>query len=493
MTKKFTALAFVFLFTLTACYHAKPVKVLPNTNSLTQRTLLIGLDGVDFTLINELKKEGHFTTFLPPVPLISTFPTATTIGFTGLYQPLGVGQVPGYEARFYSRKENKVKGGTPFDIYKIPIKYKYYFDTFRHTMQSKGVMYGFPSMASKQDLVNTKKFLFSSDKRLVTAYLGGTDGSAHLLGRNRTKRTLIFMDEFLMKLQARHIKEKGEPLRIILFSDHGFYYNKLKTVNNSTIQKELERVGLTESGKIKNQNDVVLPKFGVISAGVGFTHKNNRATASRALVRVPGIELAFWPEGKKRIHVINQAQEEAVFEFKNKNLYRYQSIKGDPLKYLPALKRKGFHTGQYLSAKTWQSITYDHLYPEAGYRLYDAFFVLVKNNADFMFSLEEDYQYGSLMARVGTWGRFGQRGTHGTLHKQNTWAFTMSNDNPNTIQPQALRYDELFPYYLPKITSAYKKKLQKNFAQQVTHDHHKEQHQDDLKGDLDQLAALLLE
>src|SRR3990167_4120867 len=79
------ALPIVFVLSFTgACYHHVSPKILPEAQKERIRTLFIALDGIDYDLMKELKNTGYFTDFLPPVPLISTFPSATTIGFTGI-------------------------------------------------------------------------------------------------------------------------------------------------------------------------------------------------------------------------------------------------------------------------------------------------------------------------------------------------------------------------------------------------------------------------
>jgi hypothetical protein len=449
---------FIALTLFTACYHGKPIKVLPEAKAVPVRTLFIALDGIDHKLMKELKDEGHFRAFYSPIPLISTFPSATTIGFTGIYQPLKVGKVAGYEARFYSHQENKIMGGTPLDVYKTPIKYKYYFDSFRHTMQEKSVMYLFPSMASKQDLVSTQNVLFANDKNILMTYLGGTDGSAHILGRGRTKRTLIFMDQFLNRLVRKYYQERNERLRIILFSDHGFKYTNLKLVSNKAITKGLEAAGFRSSTKIDDDNDIVFVKFGMISGGVAFANKKNRKEMANIIRKVDGMDLVFWHnDNERKVFIHSTDGKQAYFEYRGKKLYRYVNVSGDPLNYLPTLNKLGYDSKTWLKDKTWKQITHDHHYPDAGYRLFDGFFHLVKNNAGIMFSLKGNYQFGSTAAYVGTFSRIGQRGTHGALFKQASYAFAMTNMHQSKNPPSFLRYDELFPHYIPDVTQAYKK------------------------------------
>lgn len=449
------AIGLILALAVFSCYHAKPVKTLPEAQWVRPRTLFIALDGIDYALMKELKNEGYFKDFQEPVPLISTFPSATTIGFTGIFRPLGVKKIPGYEVRFFSYGKNKIIGGTPFDIYKIPIDYKYFFDSFRHTIESKAVMYSLPAVASRKDLVNAGKAVMSKDKRIVMAYLGGTDGAAHMLGRKRTKDILIGMDAFLQRLKERHLKEKGELLKVILFSDHGFQYGHLESVSNSEIKRGLQEAGLKLNHRLESDRDVVFVRFGLLSAGIVFTSSANRVTTARVLSAVEGIDLVFWHDDHERIiHILDHGGAQARFEYRNKKKYRYVPEKGDPLGYVSLLKEHGYHSGQWLADAMWKKISYDHEYPDAGYRLYDAFFDLVKNRASLMFSLKPDYQFGSSMAKAGTWLKLGQRGTHGGLFRQTSWAFAQADRDENNSPPKFFRYDEFFRYYLPQVSRA---------------------------------------
>lgn len=451
---------FFLLFTFSQCYHQHPVKTLPEANHVHERTLFIAVDGIDYALMAELKKEGHFRDFLEPVPLVATFPSATTIGFTGIFQPLNVGKVPGYEVRFYSYDENRIMGGTPLDIYKIPINYKYYFDNFRHTMQQKAIMYTFPSMASRQDLENTKKVVQENPKQVLMTYLGGTDGSAHMLGRNRTKRTLAYMDEFLQRLQKNYIAKNHTPLRIVLFSDHGFQYSKLKTVSNSEIKSKLSANGFHENTKLDSEFDVVFVKFGLLSAGVGYVKQKHAEKIASILSTVDGIDMSFWASNDKhRIYIRNSAGAIAYFEYNGALSYRYVPQTGDPLNYVTLLHSKKLKPNTWISDHDWKSITYNANYPDAGFRLYDSFFNLVANKASVQFSLKPNYQFGATPTRIATWPRFGQRGTHGGLFRQTSWAFAMSNLDNNKNPPKFFRYDEMFRYYLPVVTNAYQKEI----------------------------------
>lgn len=438
----FVSLAFLIII---ACYKIPPVKTIKTSAPIKTRTLLVALDGVDYDLVKELKNEGHFKNFLEPVPLLSTFPSDTTVGFTGILRPLGVGKVQGYESRFYSYENNKIRGGTLFDFYKIPIEYKRYFDSFRHQIHEKAIMYTFPGAAGKRDLINSEKVLYDSDKEIVMTYIGGTDGFSHILGRNRTKRFLIFMDEFFTRMQTRYEKRKQEKLQIVLYSDHGFHHENLKGVPFGDFKNRLRKKGVSFRKSLKTDKDIVAVSYGLLSAGALFTHEQHRAEIAEELRKTKGVDLVFWHEGnKKEIFILNHKGELAKFEYRSKKLYRYVAINGDPLGYMKIFAGANHHS-PLLNDRQWFALTYDHEYPDVGYRLYDSFFDLVQNPASILFSTKKNYHYGSFGAKLGVTAKFGHKGTHGGIFRSTTWGVFMTNSSSKKL-PKALRYDEMLPF-----------------------------------------------
>ncbi|MBI4411074.1 MAG: alkaline phosphatase family protein [Deltaproteobacteria bacterium] len=466
---------FFFLFLTVSCgFHRPPVTVLPDAEKEPEKILFIAIDGIGYEMMHELQKEGYFSDFQPVVPLTVTFPSATTIGFTGIFKPLDVGLVPGYESRFYSYKDNEVIGGTPGDIYKIHVNYKTYFDAFRHTMHEKAVMYAFPGVAGKEDLMRTEKLLLESPKKVIMTYLGGTDGAQHLLGRNRMMRFMIFVDRFITRMKKRYRLLHDEPLKVVLFSDHGFHFDRLKMVGTGEIEKALNTAGLKRSRHLVDENDVVVVEYGLLSAGVMMTHPKQREKAARSLTGVDGIDLVFWPEGK-RVHMVNSEGEEAYFDYHwsqggKPTKYRYVPVSGDPLDYFPIISKSGYASGDWIPDGRWKKMTAQAYYPDAGYRLYDSFFNLVENKASVMFSVKPNYQFGGFAALAGTYLKFGHKGTHGGLFRDTSTGMVMTDD-PKMNLPDAVRYDEMFKLFLPQVTRAYQRRHGKREIQFLTQPH----------------------
>ncbi|MDO8518744.1 MAG: hypothetical protein Q7T11_01105 [Deltaproteobacteria bacterium] len=441
---------FLFLFfLLSSCgYHKPVIRTLPDADREPKRILFIAFDGIGYDFMAELKAEGHFKDWQDPIPLNVTFPSDTTIGFTGIFKPLRVGKVPGYETRFYSYRENKVIGGTPWEIYRIPINYKTYFDSFRHTMFEKGMMYTFPGVAGKEDLVRIRRLLSSSKKKILFAYVGATDGSQHMLGKKRAKRFMVFADRYLSKMKRDYERTHKEPLRIVMLSDHGFHYDSLRMIPPGKIGRALKKGGMELSPRLREKKDVVLVQYGLLSSGVMVTASGEEERAARLIRNVRGMDLVFWPDGNK-IRMVDAKEGEAFFEYRWPLTYRYVPLKGDPLDL-------GRHRG-WLSDTDWKNLTAHHRYPDPGYRLYEAFHNLVENKASVLFSLKPAYQFGAMSTHYATKFRLGgHKGTHGGLFRDVSQGVVMTDDFSMKL-PQAIRYDDFFPRFLPRVTEAYRR------------------------------------
>ncbi|MBX7149782.1 alkaline phosphatase family protein [bacterium] len=450
MTRYFLLLLLIFFSVSCAGKHT--VVGLKAIQNEKDRTLFIAFDGISYSMMKRMKDDGYFKDFQEPIPLVMTFPSVTTLGFSALFKELGAGKTYGPEIRFYSYNKNKIVGGTPFDIKKYPIAYKHYFDTFRNTVFEKGVMYSFPGVAGKQDLMRTKKILHKSDKKVLMTYLGGTDGSQHMLGEMRTERFMHFASDYIHKMKADYKKKTGKDYRTVIFSDHGFHFDKLKNITGKKIGKALRQKGYKLSPRIQSDKDVVLVRFGLLNGGVSIADTHHAAEIATLVSKVEGMDIVIWPD-KNKIYLLNDKGEKAYFEYEGQNSYRYVTLHGDPLLYKNEMKQKGMLSGVYYSQSRWYDATWDAYYPDVGFRLYDTFYNLVQNPPRVMFSLKPNYQFGSWPAYIGTKLKFGQKGTHGGLFKEVSYGVAMT-DNPNIKMPHSLRYNQFFNFFIPQVVRA---------------------------------------
>jgi hypothetical protein len=120
-----------------------------------QRTLFIILDAVPYGFVQELtepSREGGalFAEFAPPIALISTFPSTTTIALGAAFEPLGLPRSPGYEARFFDWDKSKVRGGGPLSYFKIEFPWREFFQWSRKGAFRSAVASIRPAKASEK-------------------------------------------------------------------------------------------------------------------------------------------------------------------------------------------------------------------------------------------------------------------------------------------------------------------------------------------------------
>lgn len=420
------------------------------------QTLVIAVDGVPYDLIKELQGEGHFRGFQEPSKVVSTFPSITTSAFGAMFHEVGGDRPPGYDREYFSYKKRKIQGFLSSIHPKSPTDFRNLFDYYRRTPFQKFWIYAAPGFSGHRDLIKIRKLLWNRPdaERLIT-YIGGTDGAGHILGRKRVRHWLIFMDDFLQKMRRRYRDEFGQDLQLTLFSDHGFHYvRKPNAVSKRSFVQRLRKVGLTLSNNLWRKDHVVAIEWGNISGASVYADESRVPEVARLLATTQGIDLVAYRSGEniELLAYRNLSGERAEISCNaQETRCCYLALAGDPLHYAPVvarLRERGrMDRGGFAASEDWFQATKDHHYPDALFRLYEAFFTLVTNPAPILFSTEPDYEYGDVRTRVGAWFHGGLKGTHGGLFQEASAAFVMSTD-PNRKFPEALRYNEILPMIL---------------------------------------------
>lgn len=400
--------------------------------------LFIALDGVPYTLATELQEQGYFPSFHPASELITTFPSSTMTGFTGLFRPLGCEIPQGYENKFFSLSENRYRGHTWRDYRNILVPFHLFFNYYRHSIFNKASMYAAPARTVRHDLAKIKRRLLQAKgPHMDMVYIGGTDGAAHVLGRYRTALLLKTVSRRLEKLRAAYLKHHGKVLHLVLFSDHGFHFTKLRSIVTPEIKAALKKYHYRLKKSIRTERDVVPVFFGNLSSGIFYTRETQAQGVARALADLNGIDLVFYKHGPHSIGVYSRNIEHALITVaQDGRELCYLATRGNPLNYPEAC----------LGREEWWRLSRDHPYPNAINRLYDAFYVLVHNKAQVMVSTLPDFEIGSSAARIGGHIHGGLEGTHGGLFRSASAAFVMTT-LPITL-PKILSYDELFPQFM---------------------------------------------
>ncbi len=442
-------LALTFLLGAGGCAH-----VSRRVSSAPERTLLIALDGVPFDLVSELKGEGRFSGFQDPSRVISPFPSTSHCGFGGLFRPLGAEKPQGYDREYYSYEEDKIVSFVSSINPKRPKDYKNFFHYARKTPLQKFWIYAAPGLSGRRDLEKIRRLMWkSADPAPALAYIGGTDGAGHVLGRNRLRRWLLFMDGYLRKMREDYRRDFGGTLHVALFSDHGFHFiRKPNAVSRNRIEHGLWKEGLHLAPNLKKPDRVVAVQWGNISGASFYVHEEKVPAVARVLAETPGIDVVAYRSGDEIVVLSRDGENLKAARVScdsGRRRCRYAPNDGDPLAYGPVvddLRRKGrINARGEASSEAWFEATKNHRYPDALYRLHDGFFTLVENPAPILFSTEEDYEYGDVFTRIGAWFHGGLKGTHGGLFREASDAFVMTTDETIRL-PSVLRYDQVMPY-----------------------------------------------
>jgi len=388
------------------------------TDQSRPRRLLLCLDGVPHTLIEQAKSRGLFDSFGPPARLLSPFPTMTNVALSAM---LGASPPAGYESLYFDRNARELRGGirkyigrrTPD---KVPSSYMDDLD-YQEPLPFEFLIYVAPEKVWRADMQRFReRFKLAPQSRDYFAFLKATDGLLHAQGPERLAVALESLDKILREIQVFC----GNETEIVMFSDHGMNLEENRRVD---LASTLQRRGF----------QVVIPAFGLCSYAAIYCYDEQRipeiATAS---VEVTGIDFAVYKEAAEV--VVENVRGRARIEYDAAvDSYLYSIVNGDPLQ-LGAF-RNGFATDA-----EWFQRTAGHRYPNAVANIYKSLFTpRVKHTADILLSLHDGYYYG--------WSPFGRfvrlAATHGNALQASSNAFLMSTHQQ---LPPYIRADEARTY-----------------------------------------------
>ncbi len=409
------------------------------------RTLLIGIDAIPYEVVRKLTdptlgKQAVFKGLKGPVAVINAFPTGSYVAWTGLLRPLGVAKALGYEACHFDRQRAELRGC--FSLKTVRAPWKQMFDWYLKGIARKAIAYGWPKKYSVSEMEQGFEAFEASDKKLFTMYIVSTDGLGHVYGPEGLSDFLGKLDQGLADLRERM---PGEPFRTVIVSDHGMAGGE--PLNNTWPQARdaLTKAGFHVSRSLRNNNDVVIVKFGLLSSFVLYTKKDIEAKVASVLVSVPGVDLCVLPHDQG--WQVASARGDALIQRKQGpagELWSYQISSGDPLDYSSIVvglkERAADETKTWFPDEWWFDASKEHFYPDALYRLAEGF-ALVENPASILCSNSLGYMFGSLLterAAIPTVGSL--KWTHGALYRDATFGFLMS-DIPDWPIVDAVRFD----------------------------------------------------
>ncbi len=417
------------------------------------RTLLISLDAVPFWVIDdltdpELGDEALFQGFQGPIPLISTFPSSTSVAMVGLLQPLGLAKSPGYEAKFFDWERGKVRGGGLFSYSKIEFPWRDFFDWSRRNPAGSAVEAVKPVKSGIKRLGKAIDEFADSDVEVSLVYLAATDIAVHVNGPASVKPLFVELERMLREARQRR---PDRPFETLIWSDHGVAGgDPLINVSKAT-KKALKRAGYRVKKKLRKPDTVVMTPFGLVSNFEAYTYDELIAPVARILSQVDGVALCSYRDGESRWQIVGPEGGAALERrIEDGDLqWRYEVTGEDPLDYsevVAGVAARDIHGSGWMSdAKVFEA-SKNRRFPDAFYRIADAF-ELVLNPGSIVCSTDVKHMYGAgTTAALATMGKGKLRWTHGALNSAATMGFLMS-DAAGWQPPEVVRYDQaLLPF-----------------------------------------------
>ena len=414
------------------------------------RTMVVILDAVPLgtvenVLASQTEGERLFEGFQPVRPLVSTFPSSTSVAMGGLLEPFELPRSPGYEARFFDWEELKVRGGGAISFFRIDFAWRDFFDWSRKGVVRSAFGGLRPVSASGTRLQKSVDAFFRSPKDTYFIYLETTDLAAHLKGPAALEEVMVWLDGNIKDVRRRFPES---PFRTVIFSDHGVEGSAEAKLENvlPVVREALASGGFRVTKKLAQPNDVVLTPFGLVSSLEAYTDPTRAQEVGSRLASAVGVDLCVYRSQEAETHfwVVDEVGGAEIVRGlgADGDLWSYSPEDGDPLEYASVVAALGAGPAGELAFPDdrWFEQTADHFYPDALYRIVRAF-ELVENPATVLCSLEPGFMYGAKSTeRLAKVGGSTVRWTHGALHRDATVGFLLTDDE-RFVTPGPLRFD----------------------------------------------------
>lgn len=407
------------------------------TGRQSPRHLIVCVDGVGFSTIEKMRAKGRFRYFQPPARMIAPFPSLTNLSLSEILEPAGARASAGYEDTYFDLEKNAMRGGL-VQRFKggsfIHGTFRELFDYHPSAIKS-GLGYALPPVSTYveawSDIVRLKQKFRSSREPVFFAYLGSSDSLAHLGGERMLRSFMGQLDDALSKIVA---DSRGE-VQVTIFSDHGNHFTGYRRVS---LKEPLRRAGMRLESRVKDDQSVVFPQYGLVGCALLFTTENSEKRVADAVANVRGVDFAAYEhDGVVRVAGHNGT---ATIE-KQGERFRYRTDDGDPLGLAAVLLRlavegktdaKGF-----IATSDWFAATVEAARPDAVRRVFEGATNHVRNRASVVVNLEDGYYSGSAFLEVFAI----LQSTHGSLGREQSTGFLMSTSRD---LPAYVRADDLW-------------------------------------------------
>ncbi|MDH3744993.1 MAG: hypothetical protein OES47_07835 [Acidobacteriota bacterium] len=410
-------------------------------NLTPRRTLFLTLDAVPFSLLAELTSAARgddrmFGDFQPPVPLISTFPSTTTIALGEAFESAGLRRAPGYEARFFDRRLGKVRGGGVLSYFRIDFPWRRFFDWSSKGAVRSALAGARPVRVSGKRVVRSVEEFLAGEEREFFAYVDTTDLASHLRSPAALEPALRRLDRALTEARLRH---PTSDFRVVVLSDHGIAGGEPLDNVWPEIKRRLGEAGYRYAKRLRRPTDIAFVPFGLVSSLEAYTEEEQTPRVAELLASVGGVEACVYRLDKSSVRDqgwrIAGAQGVADVYRRQRAFgseWAYRMLSADPLGYAEVVEGLRNPTGEkgeeWFSDRSWFEASNRHRLPDAPYRIARAF-ELVDNPASVICSLEPGYMFGSRATeRTARFTKGRLEWTHGALHWEASAGFLMSDD-----------------------------------------------------------------
>jgi hypothetical protein len=372
--------------------------------------LIILLDSIPYQCVLDFYTAGHFSWFPPPQKVIAPFPTLTAVVFTQILQAPPLAGTNNY---FYDQRVNRIcnrfwdaaAGGK--SAWERSLHYS--ADYMR-----EGLGFVDTRKVFRRELESVKQALDQSPDRVTLVYVVSSAAMVCRYGRQGVDETLRAVERLCLQL----LWERQGALKISILADHG---HNLMPSQFVSIKNILTEAGFSVGDTIQSDADIVIDTEGLVTyAGI---HTQRSAAVADVLLQKPQIQLALYMQGDRVI--VRDSSGSAAIEKKSGKL-RYSVIDRDVLGYQPVasvLTMSGKADAEgFASPEDWFTATFDHEWPNAPPRIWDAFHGIVVCPSDLMITLNDGYMSGYPLFRVF----IDMASSHGGLNQASSATFLLS-------------------------------------------------------------------
>lgn len=386
------------------------------------RILLIGLDGVGFDVFKKLQTGGHFREFEPVAPMVATFPSISDPNWARL---LGVPIEVSYTKEHFDWDKTHADGsrghiiGGLIDQVQSPPRYEHFFDFKPEGFVAHLASIAWSVTTSVYWLNTLEKEFFASDKsRDFKAFILNTDMIAHTKGEKSIMEFLNLLEERIKRIRARHLKERGQPLEVILVSDHGNAFLSPKPILPA---QSLEQLGWDVRDRLKSKRDVAFVFPEILSFAALYCMEESRPQLASDMAKIEGVQSAFYLAAPNTIEFHSLGGVTRAVVDPNSKSIRYELVRGqDPFGHYPLFAKK-----KTLSFHEYFEATLDTAYPNAFVRAWEAFHINSRQKASVLVNPILGYVFANKTLHLLT-KFFGLRSVHGSLHRAESLGIVVS-------------------------------------------------------------------